>query len=168
MQALTAVEQDPDQINGHRLILLSTDATYRFFNLHYSGLKGSEAGLQFARDMAAEKWMKVNRDTWACMQNVKELERAGFTVSFSAETIAKLPTLASQIKYEDTLAHNLGTMVQTLSTANTSSFCRYSEYYPDKLAGILSDDEAEVAECMEEFGLDVKAWRRASDPTPTF
>ena len=67
--------------------------------------------MKFHQDMAQERWLEINIDTWASLGDEAELERCGYTMNFSAECITKIPELKSQIAFEEANSHNLGKLM---------------------------------------------------------
>ena len=95
---------------------------------------------------------------------MRGLVRWGLRADFKLEEVRALSEESPAIRYQDALARRLGHLVDDILVFRVGSLAQRSFYYPFKLAGLTSTDEAVRREAMREFERDVRAVWAAKDP----
>ena len=152
---------DPDVINGSRAIALGSKALYDDFSNVQRRLKGPESAVEHVRGLCQYKFLDVLKETLRSRDDVTALGRCGFDVEFPGRVTNGLDASSGTVRYQDSLAHALGTFTQRIIANRCGSMCVYTSSYPGKLLGALRL-ETEL-ETMQEFGTFVDAYLAAKE-----
>ena len=155
--AATRLLADIDVVNGIRIILHANHAQWTAFNEMVSDLTTPSKTLVFAQRWARQEWLQSLNNTLECLTDARGLVRCGLRADFKVEEVRAQSVESAAIRYQDALARRLGHLVDAILEKRVGSVAQRSFYYPFKLAGLTSTDEAVRREAMREFEKDVRA-----------
>ena len=166
MVTATRLLCDDDVVAGIRLVLHATEAQHFAFCKLVKEFKGTQSTLKAWQGWAAQEWLGWLTGTLQCLDNTVGLQRCGFLMTMTASMHGGAKPEEGALSYQDALAHRLGTLVEKLLALRAGSLGMLSFYYPGKLVGLLSTDEAAFRACMLDFSRDVRAFWAAQEGFP--
>ena len=166
LQVVGAILSRPRMQDLVRGMCLLAEPFHTAHASHARDVRGPSASVAFYRDMARCAYLVPVK---ACLRSLDRLERlswVGLETDFSAGIKATMPLDHHRIQEGDAFAQRLATFALTLVRNRCASMAWHSDYYPGRLALLLSDNNVEVAECVKEFRGDYAAWQKAQEFAP--
>jgi hypothetical protein len=163
MVAATKLVADVDVINGFRVLLLAAKSQWTGFNALISQLTSPEKCLAHSISWAQWGWLSDLEKCDDCLSDAMGLNRCGIDTNFSVKETEGLTLKSPGVMYQNALAQRLYRLVHLIEATRAGSLVQRSQYYPFKLAGLVSEDPAIVESTLKEFKRDVEAWWAAKD-----
>ena len=157
--AATVLMNDPEIVDGARILELAAGAEFRAFKRLTNKQKEPDQCEALSHAWSQRQWLEVLREARQDIQDTAALERCGFRVRFPAG-ILESPGVQDALVSEDAKkATALSRLVDAAEEERCGSMCLWTNQYPYKLAGFL--DPETCAATMSAFRRDVEAWRAA-------
>ena len=154
--------EDPDVINGVRIIMLLTEPSWSEWTSAIQTMKGSD-GVNGYREWCCQRAkygvMKMLNETAACTKNSAELERAGFIYDFSTPKAKSLNMDSPETVYQDVLAFSVMSLQIRLIAEHAGTDANNFYSYPARFALMTKHNtESTIQRGYALFKEDVDAW----------
>ena len=145
------------------MLLLPGKSQWHGFSDLISNLTSPEKCLLHCQDWADWGWLRSLKSCLQCLSDCTGLSRCGIETDFTSQELRSFKATSPEIQYQDALASRLYRFVFLIVTLRAGSLVERSQYYPFRLAGLTSPNKEVVAQTLQEFERDVRAWWAAKD-----
>ena len=161
--AVTKLVADDEIVAAIRLLALGSRAIYTYFSKVQRELKGPAACAAFSLEWASWKWLQPLKETLQKREDVEQLRRSGFIVSFPRAVTKGVTSKSAVVVQQDSLAHTLGVFTMNIVCEISGHMTWWTSQYPGKFALMASTDIGIVKQAMDDFYDDCNAYWKAKD-----